>query len=246
MISWLQQIKPGPSFTSWNMRAILDGRKIQTRRIIDLDPDLYKVWGKTHVKGRGVGVEVEQGGELFVHSYASYQPGELYYIREPVHRFAHETRYSADNKFVMTLHQNITHPLAHPVPRWENEDGSERKVDKLSAYCMPRRCARRFSLIQGVWVERVQDIGYEDVIAEGIPEKEILSHCPSPVALPPECGEQEADQVLDVVARQMFQTRWVDIHSEKLWELNPWVFAYEFEVMNREQAEQHVMDKEAA
>jgi hypothetical protein len=73
---------------------------------------------------------------------------------------------------------------------------------------MPREAARMFLRIKSVRVERLQEITYQDVLAEGL-----------------ESGHDSK-----------FITLWQSINGPESWEANPWVWVVEFERITREEA----------
>lgn len=81
--------------------------------------------------------------------------------------------------------------------------------------------------IKSVKVERLEDISEENALAEGIiyPNTPVCchryqTHC---------CGNYDAED-----PSYEFKQLWDSTHKkpEEKWEANPWVFAYEFEVIN--------------
>lgn len=243
MCEWLKEIKKGPYFGPDEMEDILDGRKTKTRRVIKNDEVLNSLNHPEQSDVTNAVVECADNGELIpVTAYAPYQPNEIYYIREPVRYgdwptspFSY-TVYEADGMYARVNNGYL---------RWCNENGSERKVERLSGASMPQRYARRFALITDVSVEKLQNVGYDDVVAMGVPEKDILNKCPSPVAFPPgSCDEGDVHQILDMVARTFYRDMWTDKHSEESWENNPWVWDCDFEVLTKEDAKEKVRDNE--
>ena len=131
-------------FSAPMVRALLEGRKTQTRRIVKRTPLAWLDDGFTP--------EFVSNPE---NSFSPYgQPGDLLYVRENMKEdcagsisFA---RYSADD--ALTKHE------------WW----------KPISYCpsihMPRMYSRLTLKITGVRVERVQDIDNNDALAEGTPD----------------------------------------------------------------------------
>ncbi len=225
---WLQNIKPGPSFSDEMVRAVMRGDKTQTRRMIQDPPT--QPFTLTKVRGRGVGIEerLPDGGSK-ISQYAPYQPGEIYYLREGIEKCCYHAAYTATGDAVKA-------DTDIGVMMWEKSSGEPYKVDKLPGIYMPRRAARTFLRITDVWVERVQDIGREGVIAEGaVTEQELVSKMP--VCLNPATPREELERLLDLIAREEYwQPLWCDINGQDSWKANPLVWVLGFETVTREEA----------
>ena len=88
---------------------------------------------------------------------------------------------------------------------------------------MPRWASRITLEIVSVRVERLQDISYEDALAEGVLDFRPL--------IEPECQQGET---ADECARRLcwpqrcYRQLWESINGEGSWAKNPWVWAIEF------------------
>jgi len=133
-------------FNSEMVRAILDGRKTQTRRVIKPQPD-----------------KILQGdwSEL-----CKYKVGDLLWVREGYQLNEYSFRrncaggkYLADNKeFWTEVYQR----------EYELINNRKKPYAKTSGRFMYKSIARIWLEITGIRVERVQDITPEDIVAEGI------------------------------------------------------------------------------
>ena len=140
-------------FSTEMVRAILDGRKTQTRRIIKPEPNYMKEFGETddNVK-HNIAKRVCPYGQV----------GDTLWVREALYcdEKGHFGRYKADNK-----------PVGGELPLvwcW--------KTKHLSGRFMPKIQARIFLEITNIRVERVQDISEKDCYAEGITEDEAIKY----------------------------------------------------------------------
>lgn len=79
---------------------------------------------------------------------------------------------------------------------------------------MPKEAARIFLKITNVRVERLQDISIEDVCSEGLSS-----------------NLREHDACCDL--RDKWESLWCKINGADSWESNPWVWAYDFEKVER-------------
>lgn len=138
-------------FSAPMIRALLDGRKTQTRRV--LKPQPYEFDGRWWVVDRHSGdchLDMWARGDV---GCRPYFPGDRLWVRET---FAfdddgHEEwpLYRADGATLPTLHPN------RKPARWR------------PSIHMPRWASRLTLIVTGVRVQRVQDISEEDAVAEG-------------------------------------------------------------------------------
>lgn len=175
--------KPGPSFKPWKAKwlASLDvGDCFQTRRPVkgiewhenchdcheprSVNHWCYKGWTSPGMPPP-LRFEARSGD-------TPYQPGQVYYMREPVERrdvaeWPGEpmTAY-CDGGLV---YADLSGPPGEltPLP-WTNRNGSTRKCDKLPAIFMPRLAARTFARCVDVRVERFGEISAADALSEGV------------------------------------------------------------------------------
>ena len=148
-------------FNTEMVRAILDGRKSCTRRLvrksIENKYQEYDEWvsaviipGSTYLRKKE-----------FYEKYPPYQLGDILYVREtwcglPVNEAGHFRGhpiyyYRADGDLRPEGWGGAWHPSIH----------------------MPKEAARIWLRVTNVRVERLQDIGYMDCIHEGTPYKQI-------------------------------------------------------------------------
>jgi len=189
-------------FSGAMVRAILDGTKTQTRRVMKdwvKHPHLFEA-NTTIQCNQGVACWVRAdmrdslGGPCYIQSRCPYgQPGDRLWVRET---WAH-TDYEREGPF-----QNCT------IYRADGEDG----VWDAPGYRwrpsihMPRWASRITLEITGVRVEQVQDITPDDAYAEGIRE------------------------VYYEHAVGAFRVLWDSINAARGygWASNPWVWVVEF------------------
>ncbi|WP_199235302.1 hypothetical protein [Azospirillum sp. TSA6c] len=104
--------------------------------------------------------------------------------------------YSADDEDVVNEHEfNL-------APWWKYRGG-------LSASCMPRWASRLTLIIEGVKVDRLQDISEEDALAEG-------------------CPAQTYEELSGMDPRGWYHDLWDSINGPDAWDANPWVIALTF------------------
>lgn len=139
-------------FNTEMVRAILDGRKACTRRLVKPQPDekhtypLGFVTDSTEKKEAecfGFGID-EYGGSI---QYAKppYQPGDILYVRETWKKAPNGYYYYED---------------------WQRDDIADVTKWKPSIH-MPKEAARIWLKVTDVRVERLQEISAESALAEG-------------------------------------------------------------------------------
>lgn len=224
-------------FSAPMLRALLDGRKTQTRRILNLPtkteggfpiyerPDMGG-WEPTTVGGSGCnlrdGTPAPEKIAIWhqttgICMSTPIQPGDRLWVRESLRATSNDQgirwlSYAADGKDVC------------PTTQWTKE----RNI--VPSIHMPRWASRLTLTVTGVRVQRLQEISEEDAKAEGMDdttaqavlsaeERHMLAyaHIATPHAL----------------SRVIFETVWEQINGPESWPANPWVAAYTFTVERR-------------
>ena len=186
-------------FSGPMVRAILHGRKTQTRRPMKPQPDPrfgepILQYGSDWVPAQCVNADLRGAPSRFRCPFG--QTGDRLWVRET---FIHEPA-----EYILTV--SVSHPVRPEVlsyradyPESKNGEGWRPSIH------MPRWASRITLEITRVWVERVQDISRGDAMAEGCPFAN-MSDGPDP--------------------RSWFGDLWQSIYGT--WESNPWVWAVEF------------------
>jgi hypothetical protein len=191
------------------VRAILDGSKTMTRRVVklpaDIIPEMTMVDPGGTIFGEGPYVKAwhNSDGEkiMYPRIYCPYgQPGDRLWVRETwgIHTCI-DAAYQCDRcevgkglMFYRTDHADAESAAAYgiPISRWR------------PSIHMPRWASRITLEIIGVKVERVNDISGPDVVAEGIPSGNFVE----------------------------FMNLWDSINAKRGYgsEVNPWVWAISF------------------
>lgn len=199
-------------FSGPMVKAILDGRKSVTRRVIKPKP----LW----VYDSKVPVKTEDADPKGAIKCPYGQPGDRLWVRE-THRamirgsecvpgWVPQMEFRADRKCLDLP------PIC--ISEWQKmkTDGNWRP-----SIFMPRWASRINLEITGVRVERVQEITEEDSRAEGIIDGGCLNCGKSE---PCGCANPEPD------ARDAFIWLWNSINEKRGfgWDANPWVWVVEF------------------
>jgi hypothetical protein len=218
-------------FSAEMVRAILDGKKTQTRRAMKVQPwpEATVEVGPYHPHRIDRNGESQPGpavfGAIWDHQdivnggdaglrcpYGA--PGDTLWVRETWCKGADDGRqvplrmatlYRADGEHV-TLSDGDGFTQT-------NRDGSEKLPWRPSIH-MPRWASRITLRITDIRVERLHDITEDDARAEG---------CPYPT----EWAGRFVDR--DETAKTWFKSLWNKINGPGAWEANPWVWVVAFE-----------------
>lgn len=149
----------GMLFSSPMVRAILDGRKTQTRRIVKYP---YQCWLESD-NGNYRALEADQRWVDLI-KFSPYHPGDSIYVRETwgvLNDKYHRCCYLVDSQY--------------PQGRSRQQLVGNRWRPSIH---MPKDAARIWLDVTDVRAERLQDISEKDAIAEGIDmESEFASLC---------------------------------------------------------------------
>ncbi|MCR6026809.1 hypothetical protein HLI26_07415 [Salmonella enterica subsp. enterica] len=190
----------GMIFNAEMVRAILDGRKTQTRRIVKSDcmdigeKDDGTLWPwREHDNGGDYWYPCPFGAvgdRIWVReTFATLEPGSYEPVK-PQHGYCQDLRYAATDRLA--------------------KSGSDIRGYKwIPSLHMPRWASRITLEITGVRVERIASISTESARAEGYP------------------AERAADGgVIDPWL--WFRDLWDGIYPEQSFKVNPWVWVIEF------------------
>lgn len=195
-------------FSAPMVRALLDGSKTQTRRILKVKPDFVTSDG---IPARFTPQDENLGrlGEVIHCPYG--QPGDRLWVRESF--WGCDLPGYGDTPCV--VYDDEWHGkeyLPAEARPWA------RKFGRIPSIHMPRNCSRITLEITGVRVERLQDISEEDAIAEGI-------HCLSNGQfLPMKKGYSGGL----LTAASAYRALWEIINGAGSWDENPFVWVIEF------------------
>ncbi|MCP3018012.1 hypothetical protein [Cupriavidus basilensis] len=209
-------------FSGAMVRAILDGRKTQTRRALTRQPEADReiITGPYHptvIARNGEEMPGEPTFGAFTHDgdwaiKCPYgQPGNRLYVRET---WAQPTTLDPGPTFYRADYPD------NVLGKYENLPPAEAITWKPSIH-MPRALSRILLEITGVRVERLNDCSEADALAEGVSPDRTGGHfidtsdcrCASAVGAP---------------AVDAFQTLWDSINDAGAWAANPWVWVVEF------------------
>lgn len=206
-------------FSAPMVRALLDGRKTQTRRVLkpqppawcypDQRPGFSCMTPPGHIEFRGhyVGPNGTDHGPASKFIKLPYAPGDRLWVRE-----AWRTERPLDHVKPSLLPRNVP---GRPVRIWHelDRDNCDQHGRYRHARFMPRWASRLTLLVTDVRVQRLQDISEADAQAEGCD--------PLVIDGAVECGRRKT----------VFQQLWNSINGPTAWDENPWVTAVTFDVV---------------
>lgn len=191
-------------FSGPMVRAILDGRKTQTRRVVKLK-DSWDV-GPNYA---GECWPVRKRGNRLVRMPCPYGAvGDRLWVRET---------WSPCSTFDPSEETGAIY-RAEP---WRN--GVEPSIKWTPSIHMPRWASRITLEITGVRVERLHDISNSDIVAEGFEATGAAQRMP-------DGSYAVAGRFEGTVStlRQLFSMKWTEINGAGSWAANPWVWVIEF------------------
>lgn len=199
-------------FSGPMVKAILEGRKTQTRRVVKLrDPSqTYSIHDDD-----GWPMSADDAGEWHRDRCPYGKPGDRLWVRETFRHFSNSFSAGQNRASVIyaadEAHRHI--PVAEwpRPPKWWNTG----KYPWTSPIHMPRWACRIVLELTDVRVERLQDISEQAAIAEGV--------------------QSLADYRLDFDERANFSRLWDTINGD--WDTNPWVWVLEFHRIEEPQLE---------
>lgn len=211
----MTQVKERPIiFSAPMVRAILDGRKTQTRRVVKHAPLLSTSYLLGVHKGVwGIHADVEQDGGVWRGKCPYGSVGDRIWVRET-------WRPTAVSNGLGT---QITY-MADQRSSWKNGSGLSIASDKQRPSIRMPRWASRITLeITDVRVQRLHQISEEDSKAEGVD--------PGCLTCGENCVRAGGCGYCRPAYRDSFCGLWKEINGPESWDVNPWIWALTFKVV---------------
>lgn len=227
-------------FNTYMVRAILDGRKTVTRRVVKLPSNIQPQGkGLYTLYAEGTCYELVRIEEIVDYLKPPYKVNDVLYVRETWQSW------SCTECDWECVPDNGNGCCTMPKYLYKASDEETDKGWKPSIH-MPKEAARLFLRVTDVRVEKLRDMKLEDFLKEGIYIK------PSEIVL------QGSDQILtglervaakehrkEAVAREKFKDLWNSTIDKPYsteqypnsWYGNPYVWVIEFEVITADQAQ---------
>ena len=210
------------------VKAILEGEKTVTRRIIKVPPCEIHEHGSTVSVTRPLKFKNEDARFC---PYEPYHVGDILWVREKWKGIYHD---AGLNLFIAQFFDGSKKEFSIDNDRFDRVCMLASKCGKKGwqpSIFMPREAARIFLEIKSISVGRLQEIGLNDVLAEGIRHHE-LENIPKRSDRP-DLSDDEFKGVENWIlsyARYEFEKLWDGINSKRgyPWRSNPWVWVIEF------------------
>jgi hypothetical protein len=234
-------------FSGPMVRALLDGSKTQTRRVMKKQPyisrtnpphfsdvevgDLFicpdycpttPVRGSVIVECESIGTYHCMGQKTFAEKHSPYGvPGDRLWVRET---FLYVGPGSGSD--LPSYREERANPENHKAANcWFRASRPDETLVWTPSIHMPRWASRITLEITGVRVERLQEISEVDAAAEGVEslrnEGEYWKHYLESTA--------SCDALICLSARESFRTLWDSLAAPGVdWQANPWVWVVEF------------------
>lgn len=199
-------------FSAPMVRAMLAGRKTQTRRILRYQPTLMPT-GMWHVYNAHGGYFCENAVEVGTAAidYAPYAVGDRLYVRE---NWQSDVAHQASKPSCIPVGERIFFQAGGSI---NTTDLSMCAQGWRPCIHMPRWASRITLPVIDVRVQRLQDISEADATAEGAP-----------------CGFLDEDgkfyEATEGTYRAGFAGLWAHLHGADAWDVNPWIVAPTFTV----------------
>ena len=207
-------------FNTKMVRAVLECRKTQTRRLLKTQP--------TDGNIKGIKPKYNVGDILYVRE--TWKPGAWQWIQ----RVAIDYKASPEltntpwirlsdidfNKYLQRwadeLEAKKIYSDVDGIYRW---DAGSSKFNWRPSIHMPKWAARIFLKVVDIRIERIQDMTAQDFIAEGCGEFDDMA------------GSMKSPDGRYINHKKGFINTWNSIYQKQDygWDKNPWVFVYEFE-----------------
>jgi hypothetical protein len=214
-------------FSAPMVRALLDGRKTQTRRA------LKPPYGTLEYLGSGEWKPI----------CTKFLRGDRLWVRE-----SFITGFDIDDEMSRPVgERKVWYRATDQGLTWFDPD-TETTLDnppwKPSIH-MPRRASRLTLTVTDVRVQRLHEISEADAVAEGVEPircewwQGFVRHADGSRSMmeafgadgpPPADFEHPEKQVLERSARDEFRNLWNSLHDPDAWDANPWVCAISFDV----------------
>ncbi|HDR2588959.1 TPA: hypothetical protein QCI16_003105 [Enterobacter ludwigii] len=216
----------GMIFNGEMVRAIIDGRKTQTRRPITPQPTLTKRSGFSW-KGNlyGSGSDDRETNINFAHVACPFgKPGDRIWVREtfqgPLFDFEQMEAYQEDSSKFQKPKFCVYKADGKPAPEFFDADENLHCCWRPSIH-MPRWASRITLEITGVRVERLHSISERDAVREGLFQLPASGrYCLQP-------GMQYFGEA-SRSAKEVYSWLWESIYGAESWHSNPWVWVIEF------------------
>ena len=228
----------GMIFNGEMVRAILDGRKTQTRRPIKWKQTRFTEIGEREDGSRWPWSEDAEHACDFWHPCPFGAVGDRIWVRETwqaIHDYCDENGHVDERRYARSIPRhrgNYWHPVYEEA--WGNESREDREFPWRPSIHMPRWASRILLEITDVRVERLNAISEEDAQREGV-HTEVWDQT---VVARNYAARDEFFQFwsedmphyveMNQLYRSSFRSLWESIYGEEGWKANGWVWVISF------------------
>lgn len=206
-------------FNTEMVRAILDGRKTVTRRVIKPQPECVRRCADQKMYGAYESVDAGRTPYMFsAYRKPPYAKGDVMWVRETwstTDTCGLFPPWPGDGK-------------THYIYKAEAEPGDPivNEVYWRPSIFMPKEAARIFLRVTDVRVERLQAITPLQAILEGISPEESIRRFKTMTCTPGDDANAQIEKQFSELWNRTIKPRDLPLYG---WEANPWVWVIEFE-----------------
>ncbi|EBV1888612.1 hypothetical protein DN122_07340 [Salmonella enterica subsp. enterica serovar Coquilhatville] len=200
----------GMIFNGEMVRAILEGRKTQTRRPIKWKQTRFTEIGEREDGSNWPWSEDTEKVCDYWHPCPFGAVGDRIWVRETFGWQIRRDPLGGTGEF------RVYRATTPDAVRYQTASGEAAPMKWVPSIHMPRRASRITLEITDVRVERLNNISYDDAISEGIKQEW--------TCIDPGLGSYAHKN--DV--QDDYETLWKSIYGEESWAANPWVWVIEF------------------
>lgn len=232
-------------FSSPMVQALLDGRKTQTRRVINYIPENFS----------RESVQIMVSGCHSLHGNVKCPYGktrDILWVKESYYAYGYwkknGTTKTGKQKWKFVQDNAFTSIAYNDHPPYKVEKNTYRNTGwyKRSSLFMPKEAARIFLQVKGIRVERLQNISPGDACDEGVEYWNIDAEAMEGGELQADFNnytwtekkEQDPnyeDRYFPTFGNPVdsFRTLWQSINGQDSWKDNPWVWVISFERIDK-------------
>ena len=218
------------------VRANLNGTKTQTRRLVTPQPDDDGLWNDddyprsidSALKGWNGTVSLTGESKEFKCRYG--KPGDIHWVRENFRKYypSLDGYLDFDNPIIEYQADGLEEVYLMDGDGFHQykKNGEMKTIACKPNIHMPKELCRIFNMVTKVRLEKLHDISSEDAIAEGIefqefPELKIKAY------------KLYGSNDWDENPINSYFSLWIQLHGEKSFRENPWVWVIDFEKIDK-------------
>lgn len=195
-------------FSTPMVQAILQGEKTQTRRIIKVKQGKKVEYDNSEMRK----CFLIAGNGYIKALKCPYKVGDILWVRETWHPKRHSFPIGEHYEYKATA----------------KEDGNPTDESWKPSIHMPKEACRIFLKLKSIRIQRLNDISESDAIAEGIKkiEGKVIGY-PFGISFKYSNGINNYSTPIEA-----YMSLWEKINGKGSWAENPWVWVYDFKVID--------------